>query len=206
MKTLKLMLVIIFCFAAYCFADEGSLVISDFEGPIHGGANATIDFGAENGSSVAVSADSNIKYSGSQSLKVDYNAVPGGYIWVAKGFDLDARMAVWLVKPEDINWQAYNAIAFYVYGSNSKADIAFDVKDKGNELFRFVVNDDFSGWKQIVCRFKDFDSREDWQPVNANKNMFIDFPVKSYQFEPLAPSKGTFYFDRVELLNIKPYK
>jgi len=206
MKTLKLTAVIIFCFAVYCFAEEKSLLIDNFEGSIHGGAEATVDSGAVGGSSVEVSSDTHIKYSGSQSLKITYMAVPDGRIWVARGFDLDALKSGWLVKPEDINWQAYNAISFYMYGSNLGADIAFDVKDSNNELFRFIVNDDFNGWKRIICRFRDFDSRQDFQPNDASKNEKIDFPIKSYEFEPIPESKGTLYFDRVELLNIEPYR
>ncbi|MDP2939252.1 MAG: carbohydrate binding domain-containing protein [Candidatus Omnitrophota bacterium] len=201
MRTLKLLLIFIFCFAIYGFAEEKSLLIDNLDGPIHTGAEATVDYGAGNGSSVEVSSDTHIKYFDKQSLKVVYDAVAGGYMWVARGFGLDAQKAVWLKKPEEIDWKAYNCISFYMYGSNSKVRVAFDVKDSGNEMFRQVTTDDFNGWKQIVLQFKDFKPREDWQPANANKNANIDFPIKSYQFEPLPESKGTLYFDRVELIN-----
>jgi len=38
------------------------------------------------------------------SLKVTYDAVPGGYMWIARGFGLDAKNTAWLVKNEDIKW------------------------------------------------------------------------------------------------------
>jgi hypothetical protein len=86
-----------------------------------------------------------------------------------------------------------------MYGNDSKTRVAVDLKDSGNEMWRIIVTDDFKGWKQVVCPLKDFFARSDWQPDNADKNGAIDFPLKSYQFEPLAVAKGTLYFDDVEL-------
>lgn len=184
--------------------DLKGFMIDDFEGLIIGGPTGTVDFGAGNGSSVTVSASTEIKHSGSQAIKVEYDAVPGGYMWIARGFDLDVKgAACWRAKPEDIKWKDYNAISFYMYGANSRANIAFDIKDNGNEIFRFIVEDNFIGWKQIVCPFAQFFARTDWQPNNADKNSNIDFPVKSFQFEPLPESKGVLYFDDVELVLTK---
>lgn len=176
-------------------------LVDDFEGTITGGPEGTVDFGAGSGSSVNVSASTDIKYEGKQALKVEYDAVTGGYMWIARGYDLDVKGAdVWRTNPKDINWKDYNAFSFYMYGQNSKGNIAFDIKDSGNEMFRFMVQDNFTGWKQIICPFAQFFSRSDWQPNNANKNDTIDFPLKSFQFEPLPESKGILYFDDVELV------
>ena len=199
MRVLYLSLVIFFCSITVCFAQGSSLLLDDFQGPISAGPEGTVDFGAGGGSSVEVSAASDIKYSGNQSIKVVYDAVSGGYMWVARGFGLDAKNAAWLLKPEEIKWAEYNSISFYMYGSSSKAWIAFDIKDNGNEIWRFLVEDNFTGFKQIICPFKDFFPRDDWQPDNADKNTVIDFPIKSFQFEPRPPAKGTLYFDCVEL-------
>lgn len=185
---------------AFCFAQEKGLLIDDFEIQVSGGPDGTVDFGAGGGSSVEVSAATDIKYSGKQSVKVVYDAVPGGYMWVARGFDLDAENAAWLVKAETVNWQKYNAISFYMYGSDSKAQIAFDIKDNGNEMWRFMVEDNFKGWKQIKCSFSEFFVRGDWQPANADRNATLDFPIKSFQFEPRPEAKGIVYFDDVELI------
>jgi hypothetical protein len=205
MKTLKLLAIFIFCLASFCFAEEKSLLIDDLGGPIYAGAMATVDYGADGGSTIQVSSDTDIVKFGKQSLKVVYNAVSGGDMWVARGFGLNALKAGWQVKPEDIDWSQYNAISFYMYGSNSGAQVAFDVRDINNEIFRQVITDDFNGWKKIVLRFMDFAPRQDWQPNDASKNMRIDFPIQSYQFEPLPESKGTLYFDCVELLFLEPY-
>jgi len=197
-------LVFVFCLATVgCLAEgqEQVLLLDDFECAISGGPEGTVDFGAGGGSEVEVTSDTSIKNTGNQSLKVTYNAVPGGYIWVARGFGLDAKSTAWLVKTEDIDWTKYNAIAFYAYGSNSQAKIAFDIKDKANEIWRFMFDDDFQGWKRITCPFSEFYARGDWQPDSADKNGVLDFPLKSYQFEPRPEAKGVIYFDGVELIN-----
>ncbi|MEW6102150.1 MAG: carbohydrate binding domain-containing protein [Candidatus Omnitrophota bacterium] len=186
--------------AAGCFAESQGLLIDDFEVAISGGPEGTVDFGAGSGSSVEVSADTGIKYSGNQSLKVAYDAIPDGYMWVARGFGLDAGNAAWLIKPQDIKWEDYNAFSFYMYGSGNKAQVAFDIKDNGNEMWRFLLEDNFKGWKQIILPFNEFFCRGDWQPDSADKNANLDFPIKSFQFEPRPEAKGTVYFDKVELI------
>ena len=201
MKILHVVLILCLSMAGLCCAQTQSqgLLLDDFEGPISGGPEGTVDFGAGNGSSVDVTAAQDIKYSGNQSLKVSYDAVSGGYMYVALGFGLDAKNTAWLVKPEDINWSKYKAFSFYVYGSDSKVQVAFDIKDNGNEMWRFMFEDNFMGWKKIVCPFNMFLARDDWQPDNADNNLNLDFPIQVFQFEPRPAAQGTLYFDRVEL-------
>lgn len=198
-KRVLICFIAVFAAGACAGAHQEALLIDDFEAPVSGGPDGTVDFGAGGGSSVEVAASSDIKYSGNQSLKITYDAVSGGYMWVARGFDLDAKNAAWLLKPEDIDWKEYNAISFYMYGGDSKAEIAFDIKDSGNEMWRFMLTDDFKGWKRIVCPFGEFYARGDWQPDNADKNAELNFPLRSFQFEPRPETKGAFYFDYVEL-------
>jgi len=195
-----LVLIFVFCLSAGCVAQEQSLLIDDFECAVSGGPDGTVDFGAGNGSTVEVVAASDLAHSGKQSLKVTYDAMPDGYIYVARGVELDAKNSGWLKKPQEIAWEKYGAISFYMYGTDSKADIAFDVKDAGNEMWRFMVKDDFKGWKQVVCAFDKFFVRDDWQPQSADKNGKLDFPLKSFQFEPRPSAKGTLYFDEVVLV------
>ena len=184
----------------FCFAEKNFLLIDDFEGIISAGESGTVDFGAGNGSKLEVTASTDIKQSGNQGIRIDFDAVEGGYMWVARGKGLDAKNSGWLVKPEDIRWDKYNAISFYMYGTGSNTGIAFDIKDNGNEIWRFIVKDDFKGWKQLICAFNEFFVRGDWQPEGADKNRQLDFPIKSFQFEPRPPSKGTLYFDSVALI------
>ena len=200
MKALYIACGVIVCLTIASFAQEEGLLIDDFEGQISGGSDGTVDFGSGGDSSVEVTAATDIKYSGNQSMKIVYNAAPGGYMWIARGFGLDAANAQWLMKPQDIDWTKYNIISFYMYGSDSKAKIAFDIKDNGNEMWRFMVEDNFTGWKRIVCAFSEFFARGDWQPHNVDKNTILDFPLKSFQFEPMSEAKGTVYLDDVSLL------
>jgi len=203
MKMLRSILVLAFSFqllAFSCFAAGKSLLLDDFEGAISGGPEGTVDFGAGNGSAVDVTANTEIKRSGVQSLKINYNAVFGGYIYVARGFGLVAKNTAWLVKPEDIDWKLYRAFSFYAYGTDSKTNIAFDIKDKGGEFWRFIFEDNFQGWKQIICPLDEFFVRTDWQPDNADKNNTLDFPIMSFQFEPRPEARGTLYIDQAELV------
>lgn len=185
---------------AVCFAQQKFLLIDDFEGAVSGGPSGTVDFGTGNGSTLEVTASTDIKQSGNQGIKVDFDAVEGSYMWVARGNGLDAKNAGWLVKQEDIAWDKYSAISFYMYGTGSNVNVAFDIKDNGNEVWRFMVTDDFKGWKQVVCAFNEFFVRDDWQPDSSDKNGQLDLPLKSYQFEPRPPAKGTLYFDAVALI------
>ena len=200
MKKLYLTLILLFAFSGISLAQEKELLIDDFTGAISGGPEGTVDFGSGGGSTVEVTAATEVKQSRPQTLKINFYAVNGGYMWIARGFGLDARNSSWLVKPGDIKWKDYSSIAFYMYGSDSKTDIAFDVKDNGGELWRFMVSDNFKGWKQVVCKFKDFVPRSDLQPDNADKNSELDFPLKSYQWEPRPTAQGVLYFDEVKLL------
>lgn len=203
MRILSLLLVILFGMATFCFAAEectGTLLLDDFEGEISGGPEGTVDFGAGCGSALEVTAETSVKYSGEQSLKLVYDAVAGGYMWAARGFNLDAANAGWLKRPAEIKWDEFGAISVYVYGGESWASIAFDIKDNGNEMWRYLIADNFREWKKIVCNFNDFYARDDWQPENADKNGVLDFPIHSFQFEPRPEAKGTIYLDKVELV------
>jgi hypothetical protein len=176
------------------------LVLDDFEGEIAAGPQGTIDAGTGNGSSLVASGDKEIKQSGERSLRLEYDAVAGGYMWAARGYGLDVKTAAqWLKAPEDIKWEDYGAISFYMFGSGTGAQMAFDIKDAGKEMFRFMVKDDFTGWKLIVCPLDQFFPRGDWQPQDANANATLDFPVRSFQFEIIAVAKGTLHIDRVAL-------
>jgi len=199
MKRICGILLAVLFLTAGCTGQKQNLLLDDFEGTFSGGLEGTFDYGAGAGSSVEIFADMQVTNSGAQSLKVSFDAVSGGYMWIARGFGLDSKNTDWLVKPQDIKWKNYDAFTFYMYGSGSKTKVAFDIKDSGNELWRFMVEDNFTGWKQIVCPFGEFFARGDWQPDNADKNAVLNFPVKSFQFEPRPIAKGTLYFDTVEL-------
>jgi len=177
------------------------LMIDSFEGDIN---KQTVDYGVSEGTTLTVSADKQYKMCQEQSLKIEYDLKPSGYMWIARGYGLDVKSAgKWLIEPQQIVWKNYNAISLQMHGANSGGVIAFDIKDAGGEVWRFLIDDDFSGWKEIICRFSGFFVRRDWQPEAAQKNEIIDFPIMSFQFEPRLPGKGTYYFDCVELVRVK---
>ena len=185
---------------AYAEETEG-LLLDDFEGVISGGETGTVDFGASNDSAVEVKASKEIKQHGEQSLEVKFDAVAGGYMWVARGYDLTVKGAgCWLVKPEEIDFSKYNAISVYVYGANAGTQIAIDLVDNGSEYWRYLLDDNFTGWKEVIIPFSDFFARGDWQPEKADKNGELNFPIKVFQFEPKSEAKGTLYFDYVRLV------
>lgn len=180
---------------------EGELLLDDFEGAISGGLEGTVDYGSGNGSLVGVAASPEVKYHGQQALEVSFDALTGGYIWVARGYGLDVKGAgAWLVEPKDINFSKYNAVAFYIYGANTGGQVAMDLVDSGSEYWRALIDDNFTGWKEFVIPFSDFFARGDWQPQGADKNAELNFPIRVFQFEPLPVGKGKLYFDYVRLV------
>ncbi len=196
MKKFLLFLAIIILFG--CTQGPQEVLIDSFEGEIN---SKTVDFGSAEGSSLKVTADKNKKACGEQALKIEYDLKPSGYMWIARGYNLDVKGAnKWLLKPQDIKWRKYEAISVQMYGTNKGGVVAFDIKDKGQEVWRFLLDDDFTGWKEIACSLKEFFPRKDWQPETAERNEVLDFPIMSFQFEPRLPGKGTYYFDCLKLV------
>ncbi len=199
-RTSVLMLAVFLVILAACSLKPAPLMLDSFEGKID---KSTVDFGAAEKSSVEVFADKDKKVCGEQSLKIVYTLRPSGYMWVARGYNLDVKgAACWEVRPEEINWSKYNAISVYMYGRNSGGVVAFDIKDAGGEMWRFLLDDDFTGWKEIICPFEQFFVRKDWQPQSAEKNEKLDFPIMSFQFEPRLPGSGVYWFDCVKLVKV----
>jgi hypothetical protein len=173
------------------------LLIDSFEGSLNA---KTVDFGSSEGSVIKITALAEA-VCGQQSMRLDYDLKPSGYMWAARGYGLDVKTAnKWLHKPQDINWRRYRSLSLQMYGNNTKGIIALDLKDSGGEMWRFILDDNFSGWKEIVCPFSKFFARTDWQPDNADGNGIMDFPVMSFQFEPRVPGQGSYYFDCVKLV------
>jgi len=98
-KAFFLVVTLMLLAAGNCLAEGDNLLLDDFEVTVTSGLDGTVDSGAGNGSSVQVSAATDIKNSGNQALKVVYDAVSGGYIYVARGSGLDAKNANWKIKP-----------------------------------------------------------------------------------------------------------
>jgi len=202
MKSFRIYLIVIFIgFLAGCSCCPTQVIIDDFEGDLN---SKTVDFGSSDNSSLKVEASKELKVSGEQSIKLTYDLATSGYMWVARGFNLDVKGAnAWETNPEDLQWNKYNALSVSMHGSNSGAVIAFDVRDAGGELWRYLLDDDFDGWKEITCLLANFFPRKDWQPDTAIVNEVMDFPIMSFQFEPRLPGKGVLYFDCIKVIRIK---
>ncbi len=195
---ISVLLVLLSLFLGGCSTGPKEVMLDSFEGEI---SAQTVDFGSAEGTSLKVLADKEVKACGQQSLKIDYNLKRGGYMWIARGKGLDIAGAnKWEIQPDEINWHRYNAFSIQMYGADSGAVIAFDIKDSGGELWRFLLDDDFSGWKEIVCLFDEFFPRGDWQPETAQANGELDFPVVSFQFEPRLPGERAHNFDCIKLV------
>ena len=185
-------------FSSGCTKAPPEFLLDSFEGEINSG---TVDFGSSENSSLTVVCDKKIKICGEQSLKLDFELNPSGYMWAARGYGLDTKGAAkWEAPPEDIKWAEYNAFSLYMHGRNSGGIIAFDIKDSGGELWRFFLDDDTSGWKKVICPLTEFFPRGDWQPEDADRNEVLNFPIVSFQFEPRIMGKGVYYFDCVKLI------
>ncbi len=177
------------------------LMLDDFEGKIN---QNTVDFGAGNNSQIDVTVSTDIVNTGKQSLKVAYETVPSGYMWVARGYELDVKGAdKWSMAPQKIRWQGYQGFSFYIYSAKKGVMIAFDVKDKDKEMWRKVFTVKKEGWQEIIVPFGELFARTDWQPENAELNGQIDYPIKSYQFEVRTPGEGVIYIDTVKLFTGK---
>ena len=94
MKIFKFCLVLFLGFGiilAGCGSGAKVVLLDDFENPVSAGPQGSVDFGSGAGSSVDVSASSDEKYSGSQSLKVVLTlyleaicGLPGALAWTQK--------------------------------------------------------------------------------------------------------------------------
>ncbi|MCA9405267.1 MAG: hypothetical protein KC684_01930 [Candidatus Omnitrophica bacterium] len=173
----------------------GGTKLDSFEGEI---SRKTVDYGSDANSVIDVVASSDAQC-GSQSLQINYDLAQEGYLFCARGYGLDVLNALWEAPmPDKVNWSKYQGISFQMLGQG-KGTIAFDVKDAGGEMWRFLVEDTTAGWREVVVGFDQFKVRTDWQPSTADGNKQLDFPIQSFQFEPKTLGEGSVSFDCVEL-------
>jgi hypothetical protein len=185
---------------------ENKILIDDLEGDI------ACDNGAGNGAEIQVTfskkdAAPDEVYSGNQAMKISYDKTYGGYMFCARGFGLTPAVEMpqeklqWSTSPDKIDFSKYNSFGFYFKGENTGNTIAVDVFDKDREIFRYEFNDDSSDWKEMTIPFSSFKLRTDYQPDWNKSNKAIDFPIVTYQFEPMTGTgkliKGYIIIDAV---------
>lgn len=175
------------------------LIIDSFEGQLIGGPAATVDYGSGSGAKVDIYPSKNPVIHGKQSLKIVYDASQGGYMWIARGYNLTIPTAAqWKTPPSKIKWDNYDAFCFFIYGNATNNEIAIDLIDNGKEYCRYTIKDDTQGWKEIIIPFNEFKTRTDWQPDSATRNNIMDFPINAFQFEP-KEATGEVFIDKVYL-------
>jgi len=199
-------IVLIFCVYYYASFFRGNkLLIESFEGKI--GVD-TVDYGSSADSTISASGSSQFSKCGMQSLKLQYDLKPSGYVYCATGYDLhhvtdssswNAGTSGWIVDPDQIQWDDFNALSIYLRGQKSSR-VAIDVKDAGGELWRSMVQVGSSGWKKFLIPFDEFSVRTDWQPDAAVKDRVMNFPITSLQIEPKDHGRNTLYADCVTLV------
>jgi len=183
------------------FSAPAVVLLDSFEGILN---QKTVDYGSADNSGLNIKADNELKVCGEQSLRLEYQLHPSGYMWAARGYGLDVKGAAkWEIEPTAVKWKAYDAFSIQMHGNNSGAVIAFDIKDSGGEVWRSLLDDDFTGWKEIIIPIKNFFPRSDWQPDTAEKNEVLDYPVKSFQFEPRLPGARSHNFDCIKVIKSK---
>ena len=181
-----------------CSNGKNEVILDSFEGEI---SRKTVDYGAGADTYINVTASSEIKFCGKQSLKLEYDRVESSYMFCARGYGLDVLGATWEGKaPDKIKWDKYNAVSLQVYGNNNGKTIAFDVKDVSGEIYRHTFIDNFKGWQEVVISLVSIKVREDWQPKGIDGNKQLNFPLKAFQFEVLTVGQGTVYFDCVKMI------
>ncbi len=108
-----------------------------------------------------------------------------------------------------MDWTAYNALSFWVFGSASGAQIQFDLFDNRSatlpgdtaERYFYRIDDDYSGWRQITIPFELFRRRTDFQPSGApNDGLGLD-AVSGYAVG-LPAGAGTVLLDQVGVTTI----
>jgi len=192
-----------FCLLVGCGMNADELILDNLEGEIN---STTVDYGSAKNSSLKVEADVQNKTCGHQSLRLVYELNEDGYMYAARGYGLDALNAnKWSKLPEKIDWRSYQAFRFSVYGRNNGI-VAFDIKDAGGEMWRHEFNVDFEGWKDIIIPYLEFENRKDWQPQTAILNGVLEFPLKSYQWEPKRQGENKINFDCVKLIRLSSTK
>ncbi len=97
------------------------------------------------------------------------------------------------------NWKDFKNIEIGIYGNNSKNsfNIIFEDKEKKNFIYQLI--DNWKGWKNIVIPLKNFKSRKDWLPTEANINYIIDYPISYLQYFMATNGYFDLYFDYIKV-------
>lgn len=111
-----------------------------------------------------------------------------------------------------MDWTAYNALSFWLYGNNTGGQIQIDLFDNRRrnvpgdtaERFFYRISDDYAGWRQFTIPFSLFQRRTDWQPNGAPDDGLGLNRVSGYAFGfPAGVGAQTAYLDHVGLATVE---
>jgi len=111
-----------------------------------------------------------------------------------------------------MDWTAYNAMTFWLFGNDTGAQVQIDLFDNRNpdlpgdsaERYFYRVDDDYIGWRQFAVPFALFQRRTDFQPGGApNDGLGLD-QVSGYAFGmPAGVGAQTAMLDQVGVATIE---
>ncbi len=111
-----------------------------------------------------------------------------------------------------MDWTAYNALTFWLYGNNTGGMIQVEIFDNRNpaqtgdtaERWYHRIADNYAGWQQFTIPFDLFQRRSDWQPNGALNDGLGLTDVSGYAFGfPAGVGLHTAYLDDVGLTTIE---
>lgn len=96
-------------------------------------------------------------------LQMDSSVPAGSWGGMTHHFE-NGNVDTWV--PQD--WSSYQAVGFWVYGTNTGKILFFEVQDNRNpgstsddtEIFNYTFTDNFSGWKHFEVQFSDFNRKD----------------------------------------------
>ncbi|MCC6891627.1 MAG: family 16 glycosylhydrolase [Anaerolineae bacterium] len=110
-----------------------------------------------------------------------------------------------------MDWTAYNAVSFWLYGNNTGGVVQFDIFDNRDpnsngdsaERYYYRVTDDYTGWRQWVIPFDLFQRRTDFQPGGAPDDGLGLDEVAGYAIGfPVGAGAQVAYVDDVGLTSV----
>jgi hypothetical protein len=166
-----------------------SLLIDNFES---GNLSAWTTF-ADAKSTFQISAASQGQNS-QYAMQMDVNIAPNGWGGAGRYF------------PTPQNWQPYNNMDFWFYGSNTGSSLRLEILDNRaagtsndtSERYEYRFTDNFAGWKHFTVPWYDFTRRADWQPAGAPNDDFTKSEIWGLNFSVIS-GNGQFRVDEIKV-------
>ncbi len=186
-----------------------SLMINDFEdGNLPSGVDGdglAIGFFTWEGPNATIDITTTLQVTNTV-LQMDSNVPSGSYGGMTHHFTNEA-VDSWVTQ----DWSTYEAISFWVYGTNSGETLLFEVQDNRNpgstvddpQIWSYPFPDAFTGWKQFVVMFDEFNMKD--IGVGAPQDDFDRDQVHGWAFGSTGLI-GTTYLDDVQVCGTAPEK